>query len=296
MKKILFIFIIIALVISSFYLARKSYLSDQEVVDVTDYVLSAEKEWGDVLEIKLNPMIELDFKTRAEIYDIRKKYVAQYSQLTKEDYVPSKAVFGAIANRKPWLGILGISYYGAGEQIIAGVSEESRFIANPFLLIGLDEGYAYSVSNINLEPQPTYPVPIRLIWKDDCSAAKVWYDISDFWQKKKEYGYPPIAENKFILVAYNARDLGFNYLYVVPKNSKNIVFLDERVRPIPLRQYIHRGWSCGYRGGCNNMSPWLKRFRIKVNGLPARAYIKLWRQKPQDVNQPADMVFIIEMI
>jgi len=44
------------------------------------------------------------------------------------------------------------------------------------------------------------------------------------------------------------------------------------------------------------MSPWLKRFRIKVNGLPARAYIKLWRQKPQDVNQPADMVFIIEMI
>jgi len=153
MKKILFIFIIIALVISSFYLARKSYLSDQEVVDVTDYVLSAEKEWGDVLEIKLNPMIELDFKTRAEIYDIRKKYVAQYSQLTKEDYVPSKAVFGAIANRKPWLGILGISYYGAGEQIIAGVSEESRFIANPFLLIGLDEGYAYSVSNINLVAQ-----------------------------------------------------------------------------------------------------------------------------------------------
>ena len=293
MKKRSFIFVVAGIFISSSYLLLNSCLGDQKVIIGNEPML--DEEWEDALEIELNPLIELDFKTRDEIYDIRRNYVNEYPQLVEGDYEPSTKVFGYITDKKPWLGILGISYYGVGKKSIEGPSEESRFIANPFLLIGLDEGYAYDVSDMGLEPQPIYPTPIRLIWSKDKRSAKVWYDIGDFWDKKREYFYPP-SQNLFILISYNARDLGFNYLYLVPQNSKNITFLDERVAPIPLRHFLHSGGSCGYPGGCNNMSPWMGKFRIKIHALPARVYLKLWRKKPKDISKPADMVFIIEMI
>ena len=260
------------------------------------YPASCKQKPKNLFELKINPMIELDFKSKNEIYQIRKEHISQYPQLAPKGYVPSKKVFGGIASGKPWIGIFGASYYGTGRGIISGPSEESRFIANPYLLIGLDEGKAYTVRNNRLRPLPVYPKPISLAWSKDQTFAEVTFDIKDFWKKKREYHLAYPNERKFILVAYNARDLGFNYLYVVPQDSENVVFLDKRVQPIPLRQYIHSGGTCGFKGGCNNMSPWEEKFRIYVKDLPARAYIKLWKAKPRDINESADMIFVIDMI
>ena len=89
------------------------------------------KEYSERLDIKLNPMIELDFKTKDDIYRIRREYVFQYPQLVQADYRPEESVFGQIVDNKPWWGIAGHFYYGSGKNSIEGPSEESRFIVTP---------------------------------------------------------------------------------------------------------------------------------------------------------------------
>jgi len=65
-----------------------------------------------MVEIPLHSMIELDFKSKDEIYIIRKNAVLQNPDYFKSNYEPSNKVFGQIENGKPWWGILGLSYYG----------------------------------------------------------------------------------------------------------------------------------------------------------------------------------------
>ncbi|MBU1853273.1 MAG: hypothetical protein KJ957_04450 [Candidatus Omnitrophica bacterium] len=59
---------------------------------------------------------------------------------------------------------------------------------------------------------------------------------------------------------------------------------------------IHCGGSCGYPGGCNNVSPEALDFRVKVNELPANIHVKLWRNEPENVNQKPDMLFMLDLI
>lgn len=247
------------------------------------------------LDVKINPMIELDFKTKAEIYELRKKHVLQYPQLIKGDYQPSEEVFGGIEDGRPWWGMLGFCYYGNGERSIEGLSVHSRFIVNPYLLVGLDEGWAYRVKDKKLKPKAIYPRPTKLIWEEHRSWAKVTYDVKRFWKEARKYGFIRAKEHTFDLIAYNARDLGFSYLYVDTEESKNIVSLNKEDEALFIPFMIHLGGSCGYPGGCNNMSPDAPEFVIKVKRLPAQAYIKLWRSKPETTRQTPDMVFIIEM-
>jgi hypothetical protein len=254
------------------------------------------EENGHTLQITINPMMDLDYKTKNEIYEIRKQVALQYPGLVKKDYTPSSEVFGQIEDGKPWWGMVGHSYFGPGEKSIVGPSEESRFIVNPCLLIGLSDINAYIVHDKSLTVEGIYPEPINLSWSANCLFAKVKYDVSSFWQKAKRYRYKSAETHELELVAYNARDLGFNYLYLVPEKSENVISFSPSTTPVFIKQFIHCGGSCGYPGGCNNMSPDQPELRIKVDNVPAAAYIKLWRNNPQDVNQPADMVFVIDMI
>ncbi len=239
--------------------------------------------------IPLNSMIELDFKSRSEIYDIRKNYVSQHGELLNNNYNPSDAVFGQIEDGKPWWGIQGIYYYGNGTQSIEGPSEESRFIINPFLLIGVIESNAYVLpvppaGNI----EPPYPKPSKLVWNSEASWLQVVYNVSEYF---KSY---PSAENKLTLVAYNARDMGYNYLHIVPEQSTNLTFVNTG-NPVVICQFLHCGTSCGYPGGGNNMSPYQAELEITVQQVPARAYIKLWKNAPASVTQNGDKIIIIEM-
>jgi len=248
------------------------------------------------IRVKINPMIELDFKTRAEIYGIRKKYVSKHPELFEGSYEPSPQVFGAIKDKKPWWGILGISYYGNSQKSIEGKSEESRFIANPFLLVGLAEPYAYIVEDSKLKPKAIYPKATELLWRSDRSYARVKYRISDYFREGRRYRYKNVEEQKLVLIAYNARDLGFGHFYVVPERSKNVISVNKKKEAVLIKHFLHCGHSCGYPGGCNNMSPDMPEAEITIKSLPASAYIKLWRERPSDINQKHDMVFVIDMI
>ena len=253
-------------------------------------------EQPSTISLEINPMIELNFKTKDEIYALRKEYVLQYPQLQLlRSYSPSEALYGQIVDKKPWWGILGLSYYGPGQKSIEGAAEESRFLANPYLLVGVDAGFALVVGNKVLTPIPIYPQPLKLAWNTDKSAATVQYDVSTSLAQRRQYNAPAEREQMLTLIAYNARDFGFNYLFIDSEESKNILPCPATAGPVLIKQYIHCGGSCGYPGGCNNMSPDQPELNIKFSTLPAVVSIKLWKSKPSDMQMPADFVFVIEM-
>ena len=245
------------------------------------------------VNIRLNEPVELDGKTRAEVFALRNDYVLKENHLIKGRYRPSPAIFGQITDGKPWWGLMGQYCNGPGEKSIEGASEESRFLANPFLLLGVNENMAWTVNGSCF---PVYPRPISLEWDAANKMATVTYDMSRFFKEWSEV--PPRAFGpSYYLVNYNARDFGFNYVAAVKKFSYNIKPLNKArlfKEPIYLRAFIHAGGSCGYPGRCNNQSPAEGDIEFWVPKLPARMECKLWKKRPADINQPADFTFVLK--
>lgn len=276
------------------FLLSASLFADTLILKSSPAVSVPESQ-GDSVVIAIQPMVELDFKTKAEIYQLRTTEVIKYPQLLQGRYAPSEAVFGQIVDDKPWWGILGYCFYGNGPKSIDGPSEESRFIMNPFLLVGMDKEYATRIGAGIVLSNPAYPQPISLVWKKDRQNVTVTYNVTRFWKEAEGY-YPAQHMRTFSLDAYNARDLGFDYLYVDEQRSQNITSRNTKNEPLQIPFFIHCGGSCGYVGGCNNGSPTAQDFRIAVKSIPGRVYIKLWHKKPIHKSWKADLVYIINII
>src|SRR5574344_324110 len=52
----------------------------------------------------INPMMEYDYMTQKEIFNIRKDYVKK-SLFNSQNYFPNLDVFGQIQSKKPWWGV-----------------------------------------------------------------------------------------------------------------------------------------------------------------------------------------------
>lgn len=254
-------------------------------------------ERGGMLEIALNAPIELDFLSKARVFALRRTYALAYPELVGTAYAPSEAVFGGIEDKKSWIGIVGMTYYGYGMHVIDGPSEESRFIANPYLLVGLHEPHSYDLTRQpGLKPRGIYPRPRRLQWRCDSRVAMVTYDVTQFLADAAACRHHVILKDRrFDLIAYNARDLGLAYCAVDPEGSREVVagFSPGRVYQIPFM--LHCGGSSRYPGGSNNMSPSAPAFSVVVKKLPARVSLKLWYQRPVSADDAPDMVFVIDM-
>jgi len=266
------------------------------------------------LAIALAAPQELDGLPREKVLDLRRAAVARYPDLLAGDYVPAPAVFGQIEDGRPWWGMPGQFYYGAGERSIAGPAEESRFILNPYLLVAAEfsglsmwssgrVALAWDRARITAEQvaQPGFPLtcsPRSLHWWPAAAYAMVTYDVSACVAAINAWALVPFetTDAQFDLIAYNARDLGFDYLYVSFADSTGIGQADPPSAPIAIRHYLHRGDSCGYPGGCNNMSPHTPEIEgLAVRRLPARATIRLWRAQPAGAAQAPDMTFLIDL-
>jgi len=247
---------------------------------------------SETVDVPLNPPRELDGVSREAILNLRRQYINKISVLAPNNYQPNMDVFGQIQNGKPWWGLLGMCYYGPGKNSILGKSEESRFIINPYLLIGVEEFNAHIVRFVPLAPEEFYPTPTRLTWSRDGSMGQVTYNITSYYQKALDYSYPDT--HSLYLSDYNARDFGFNYFEIDSAKSKNITATFDKI--IPIIQFMHTGGSCGYPGGCNNKSPSQVDLEIKWQKLPAKIYLKLWKNSPANATQKSDMDFIIELL
>ncbi len=253
---------------------------------------------------------EFDFKSKTEILDWRKEAVSRHPELIQGKYEPSDAVFGRIADRTSWWGIEGEFFHGSGAKSIEGVSEESRFVLNPFLLVAAEflglsiwqhenlewDRNRISKENLNDPEFPFYCKPLALVWNPQQARAEVTYDVSAHISRLNQYAVKPlgIEHATFDLIAYNARDLGLEYLHLSPGDSRNILQTNSPEHVFRITHFLHCGGSSGYPGGSNNMSPFTPDVSgIQIVQLPAEAHVRLWHEKPEDVTDAPDMTFII---
>jgi hypothetical protein len=240
------------------------------------------------VDLALQPPTELDFLSKADILQRRQAAVMQYPELLSGSYTPAPAVFGQIVDGRPWWGLEGQFFYGQGEQSIAGLSEEARFIVNPYLLVAVDF-HVWWGGQITAAELPTLPLtcqPQTLRWQPRAAWAEASYSAACIARQ---------MDAPFYLVAYNARDLGLNYLYLSYADSNHIYKENAPQAPLKIPQFIHRGGSCGYPGGCNNMSPYTAALDdLRITALPAHLVIWLWKTQPASLEQAPDLIFVIK--
>jgi len=238
-----------------------------------------------IFNLPINPLTELNFKSKAEIYQLRINAVRQHPELLADggnSYKPSEEIFGQIEDGKPWWGVLGLSYYGDGEKSIEGPAMQSEYILNPFLLVGLNDRVGHRVHDPALTPTDIYAQPNQLSWNLDASEVQITYDISDFSKGLRMIHVDYADQPEMVMVAYNARDLGYPFMYLALESSSHVRSMaPEAPYAIQIPQFVHKGGSCGYPGGCNNYSPSDPALDIKVEELPAVANIKLWKIQEQ---------------
>ena len=261
------------------------------------------------LTIKLAPPMEFDGLTRDQIFDIRREAVAHYRGLLGHDYEPSDAVFGQIVDGLPWWGMDGLYYYGTGEPSIAGPAEESRFVLNPYLLVGLDV-WGWSVFNSSRLQWDTSRITPEMVAQDNfppvCQAQEVHWDaahraadvtyaVTACLAEVNRWTVNPVTlqDGYFDIIAYNARDFNLNWIYIwYPTPDYPAVPMGDK--PIKIPHFLHRGPSCQYPGNCNNMSPFVPQLdSYYLASVPATVTAYLWKDEPESRNSTPDMIFTI---
>ncbi|MDR2337742.1 MAG: hypothetical protein LBE20_03720 [Deltaproteobacteria bacterium] len=269
---------------------------------------------AEIVNIKLNPPTEFDFKTREEIFAVRLSTIEQYPQiigdkhkvtvfdkypltifntkLINEKYKISSSVFKHVIDNKPWWGLQGLNcleYKGVGVSGVAGLSEESRFINNPFLLIDLDTNAYYANRETVAECDESYPQPTSLIYDTQERIFTAYYDVSTYYNKIIQLTQRRTPQ-KFLFGGRNAIDFGFQYGFL--SQQENINFDEPKnisTEVYQFQDFIHVGGSCRYPGGCNNGSPLQTFLNFTFQNLPAFAEFKLWKKLPSSPSTPADV-------
>lgn len=252
--------------------------------------------------------------TIEQIYKLRSDAVNRHKNLLADTYEPSDAIFGLCESKKPWWGIQGWEMHGPGQKSIEGPAKESAYLLNPFRLISAEvcnsAGAGRSEMQTIWNPKALTAADLRnpsfpYLWESGPvqfgaarASAQVTYDVSAYNSRAYKFKDRLCQPNKqlmgFSLIAYNARDFGYRYIYLDAHNSPGVRPWATN-RPVEITQFIHCGGSCGYPGGCNNMSPYIAELdRNSLLKLPARAYLKLWSNEPPSASSQADFTFIID--
>ncbi len=240
--------------------------------------------------VKIEPLAEFNFKSSQYILDLRKEILDKNPGFLLGPYVPSQKIFGPMQSGKPWWGMYGYFTGGGTKESIVGPAEESRFILNPFILFGVREPAAWRSPYSPQEEDEYYIRPTALVYGPG-PQARASFAVSNHFSYLIRYNYGNAEKRDITLVGYNANDLGFQFWTIELDKSQNINWKYKGANPHPFKELIHVGGSCGYPGGCNNLSPFIHEQIIEIVDFPANAAIKLWRTKPRSVQVPADFSF-----
>ncbi len=285
-------------------------LSTQTIVAASANVLikPSNDQDNESIAVMLNRPDNLNFLSKTDILNKREKYLQLSPNLLQDAYRPDPSVFEHMENGKVWWGMQGAFIWGAGKRSIEGPAEESRFILNPLLLVGANPHTALmwktnSITDNDLA-DPNFPLcwlPSSLTYFPGLSLAQVTYPVSEFNQQikirqdKLRFNPASLKINGFGLIAYNARDFGFQYMYLDISKSINVINANGCKEAIAIKQLIHCGNSCKYPGGCNNMSPAMPAIdHFILTNLPARACVYLWKNKPSSIADKADFTFYLD--
>ena len=271
---------------------------------------AALKAMAPVIHLPVAPARELDGLTRAQVLDLRRQAVRSQPSLAGADYTPSGQVFGRVQDGLPWWGVEGMFYHGPGQRSIEGVSEETRMILNPYLLIYADffglsiwrDRQLWDVGKVarsgkTVADLPLYPPVGTLVWDSVKAEMTATYDITAYLEDLNRYTRRTlgVSDTDLMLCGINAADLGLEFAFIDLRASSHMDQQQRHDQVVVLRDFIHKGGSCQYRGGCNNGSPYQPELdHLRILSLPATLRVKLWDARPRDSAAPADATFVMQ--
>ena len=255
---------------------------------------------AEIYSFPINPPRELDFLDKNEIFRIRNEMIKNYPIFFQGNYqAETSSVFRQIENGKPWWGLKGLLCYGNGQLSIEGESDESRFIDNPFLLVSMEEGHALVLTDSDGYCPLSYPEPTDISFDSGTMTFKVDYNVSAHERVIENIAQDNNIRSPKMTYSFNGRNaIDFGVPYVYAETSQNIHFLSGKnlkTTPYRFRDFIHVGGSCGYPGGCNNGSPHQAETDFQIDDYPAYIRFKLWRKEPQSSDDPADLIYEINI-
>lgn len=261
------------------------------------------------VQLKIEPPVDINFKTRAAVMQARTAAVDQHPELLLSEYEPSYAVFGMIEDGRPWWGTKGMAYYGPGKRSIRGPSMHSTFIMNPFMLAGITPAFGlrgshkvYFIPDERIDALSLYCRPVQHEWFPTEGRSHVVFDMTSYIKDLER----ATAVNSFItpidppylfsVLAYNARDMGLEYMSIPQEEMQNVVNSYRGKEAFIIPQFFHCGDSCGYPGGCNNQSPPSAELdRLGCTSLPAKLQVRFYKYPPS-ASDRADFVCDIDII
>lgn len=252
-------------------------------------------------KLVINPLSNYTYKSVEEITNIRKKYVAT-SIFKNETYEPDISVFGQMQDKKAWWGIDHIICYDEKQDTNIrkeGLSEESRFINNPNMLLGVLVSQIFERTpdlKSLCEDKVLQMIPTSITYDKKYRLITATYKATPNFMKQ----FGKKGHIKFLLTGLNARDFGYKYAYAI--DTANIAFnpvfsikgnsLDYGI--VKFEDHIALGKACEVDGGCNNTTPYQPALEFIIMKLPAELTISLWKHKPMYKNQPASMYYKIK--
>lgn len=252
----------------------------------------------EITTIPINQPINLSYKTKKEIYDIRKSHV-QNSIFANKNYELSEEVFGQIVDGKPWISTNKCDN-SDGQSMVDGPSIISLHIVNPSIPVLIRHPWGYYTKN-NYQEDFCSGTQNALLPKR-AEYIKSKNEIIVYMDRLPFKSYKTTDSPFYQFIGLNAKDYGYNYVFLDRNKSTlfmNFVQEDNlSMTPTAFKDFIHVGMACGREGGCNNFSPLQPQLGFQVMkdiDYPAEIYLKLWKNKPLSLYSKPDLVEIIKI-
>ena len=290
--KALGIIIVVILPFVFLEIKNQSNYSLDKINETKQYITYHKEQKPDDFKIKipLREMEDLSYKTKDEILAKRKEYVENSLIFNSiKNYKPNPEVY-KIEDKLPWISAKEIAKYGINKSkdISKGPSRHSISINNPEILLSIitpDFGSLRDAKNFS---EYDYFYPKAIYWSKKENKISIHFDIKNFYTIN-----PNFVETFLHFDETNARDLGYNWIYA--KNCENISFKNIKnnfsIEPYNIKGFYHKGLSCKKIQGCNNYSPYQEQLTVKIEDLPAKLLIKLWKNKPDSKDKKADILY-----
>lgn len=266
----------------------------------------------DAISIRLSNPINLNSIAFESVLAIRASELTSAHKLLSAKYTPSGRVFGAVDPKAAWVSFAGYYYVGAVPSAYVGYSMESTPLLNPMLLLAADfVGSSIHTPNKILWKQkdvssewavdpnfPFAPYPVSIQFLPKAKQLLIEYDLTSYTARLNAYIAQPItpAPTTVSFSAYNARDLGFRSVAILPDRSSNIGAVEEAGKPSAINDIVgHWKEWFGSPEGYNHRSKTLKNLSdIPISTLSASISIGLWRAIPEDIKEAEpDLIVVV---
>lgn len=219
----------------------------------------------------------------------------------------SGEVFDKILPEKTWVGLRGRVFSDAPSvKKSDGQAEQTRFICTPFMLVGADinilqsngYGYFYDTSrypNADAFAASLYPVqcpPKKITFDAAKSTEEINFDLTGYRNSVNNYVRVPVNLDRVDigLIAYNARDFGYKWIYVASEPDSQGITKAPRLPPQPweIKQYL--GWNSEYNallGDSDDFQHW------QCSRVPAKMTLHLWKLKPASSSDKPDFTVVL---